>query len=577
MNEVNIPLTVVDNNQVVGMEAGAGVIKAVSPTVDLERVTTPNPGVKITVKDVRGEYSETVLDGSAGDPSALIDDTAAAAGKTYSSNKIEAELTPIKSDLTSISEDVGFLNNYITPQMHDAAADGVTDDTNAINAAAADAIEKGLPLYFPEGQYKCTGNINLRYVKRIKSDGVINLTTDGTWVTVGDSSVNGIFCDIHIASATRVKVVGLLDSKVYVGYAQELMLYADGEDDDGHAVAYNTLQGEFVSKITLMSNKESETVGWVNDNLFEFRRIIHILIDGNYKHNNNVFRNCGIEGNAATIDIPMGHSNKIICRGESLPLTNITIGADCFNNQILKSWGNPGLTGGYLDHMIGIQRKNYYGMIWDQLRTYYSIINIDRNHKCFSGMQGYLDDNGQMYAYSGQTWVKVDHYVIPNASQVEVVLSASDARFSLKNVQLHGADGAALTLTSDIVEGGGINTYYGQKTAQFTSGAYRLLNFTITDPATVRYISFELITTSGYSGNFEFVTVKFVTNKIFTYNPIMAPIEIKSYANAAPLRGNWEVGEIVYNASPAPGGYVGWICTTAGKSGTWKGFGLIES
>ena len=61
-----IPMTVQENEHNVSLSADEGVIHAVSPTVDLERVTTPNPGVKITVKDVRGEHSETVLDGEDG-------------------------------------------------------------------------------------------------------------------------------------------------------------------------------------------------------------------------------------------------------------------------------------------------------------------------------------------------------------------------------------------------------------------------------------------------------------------------------------------------------------------------------
>ena len=112
MSELNIPLTVVDNNQVVGMEVGAGVINAVSPTVDLERVSTPNPGVKVTVTDVRGEHSETVLDGPAGDPSALIDDTSTAADKVLSAQKVSGEITTVKNALrvfpsTAEAEDVG--------------------------------------------------------------------------------------------------------------------------------------------------------------------------------------------------------------------------------------------------------------------------------------------------------------------------------------------------------------------------------------------------------------------------------------------------------------------------------------
>lgn len=50
-----------------------------------------------------------------------------------------------------------------------------------------------------------------------------------------------------------------------------------------------------------------------------------------------------------------------------------------------------------------------------------------------------------------------------------------------------------------------------------------------------------------------------------------------SYDTAAPTTGTWAVGDIVYNTAPAPSGYTGWICTTAGTPGTWKGFGVIEA
>ncbi len=62
-----IPMTVAENEHTVALSADAGVIKAVSPTVDLDEVTG---GVKITVKDVRGERSKTVYNGTQGDPGA---------------------------------------------------------------------------------------------------------------------------------------------------------------------------------------------------------------------------------------------------------------------------------------------------------------------------------------------------------------------------------------------------------------------------------------------------------------------------------------------------------------------------
>lgn len=38
----------------------------------------------------------------------------------------------------------------------------------------------------------------------------------------------------------------------------------------------------------------------------------------------------------------------------------------------------------------------------------------------------------------------------------------------------------------------------------------------------------------------------------------------------------YAVGDIIYNSSPIGGGYIGWVCVTAGSPGVWKGFGKIE-
>lgn len=106
MSETRIPLRVVENEEAVALDADSGVIRAVSPTVDLERVTDPNPGVKITVKDVRGTHSETVLDGEGGGGD-IIDDTTPAADKVFSSSKVNTELNTVKSalqELISVSE-----------------------------------------------------------------------------------------------------------------------------------------------------------------------------------------------------------------------------------------------------------------------------------------------------------------------------------------------------------------------------------------------------------------------------------------------------------------------------------------
>ncbi len=46
-------------------------------------------------------------------------------------------------------------------------------------------------------------------------------------------------------------------------------------------------------------------------------------------------------------------------------------------------------------------------------------------------------------------------------------------------------------------------------------------------------------------------------------------------AAAAPVAGTFEVGDIVYNSAPTAGGFIGWVCTTAGSPGTFKTWGAI--
>ena len=55
---------------------------------------------------------------------------------------------------------------------------------------------------------------------------------------------------------------------------------------------------------------------------------------------------------------------------------------------------------------------------------------------------------------------------------------------------------------------------------------------------------------------------------------------IKSWlgaSTAAPSTGTYSVGDIIYNSAPVAGGFIGWVCTTAGTPGTWKTFGVISA
>jgi len=73
-------------------------------------------------------------------------------------------------------------------------------------------------------------------------------------------------------------------------------------------------------------------------------------------------------------------------------------------------------------------------------------------------------------------------------------------------------------------------------------------------------------------------TFAVVTDAVVTFTtPTLQPCaRVEKYSTVAPASGTYLQGDIVYNSNPAAGGYIGWICITAGTPGAWKGFGLIE-
>lgn len=56
------------------------------------------------------------------------------------------------------------------------------------------------------------------------------------------------------------------------------------------------------------------------------------------------------------------------------------------------------------------------------------------------------------------------------------------------------------------------------------------------------------------------------------YNSVRGPGAVA----AAPATGTYAQGDIIFNADPVVGGFIGWVCTVAGTPGTWKSWGAIS-
>lgn len=97
-----------------------------------------------------------------------------------------------------------------------------------------------------------------------------------------------------------------------------------------------------------------------------------------------------------------------------------------------------------------------------------------------------------------------------------------------------------------------------------------------------------------YAGSTAFTPIAYINSaaSLYTLKGFTGPVFRNGYAvrssggpnfavvrmlgSAAPTTGTWKVGDIVYNDTPTAGGFIGWVCVTAGTPGTWKTFGAIS-
>lgn len=68
------------------------------------------------------------------------------------------------------------------------------------------------------------------------------------------------------------------------------------------------------------------------------------------------------------------------------------------------------------------------------------------------------------------------------------------------------------------------------------------------------------------------------TNRPYLPNGFaLAANHAQTTSSAEPTTGSYEKGHVVWNTNPVAGGFVGWICVTAGSPGVWKTFGAISA
>tara|TARA_B110000503_G_scaffold112343_1_gene168338 strand:+ start:1380 stop:2489 length:1110 start_codon:yes stop_codon:yes gene_type:complete len=73
------------------------------------------------------------------------------------------------------------------------------------------------------------------------------------------------------------------------------------------------------------------------------------------------------------------------------------------------------------------------------------------------------------------------------------------------------------------------------------------------------------------------VNVKNPDCDIVTAGPVKFQGKKQEVGHSIPSNGSYKLGDLVWNDTPRPTGYIGWVCVREGTPGEWKPFGQISS
>ena len=213
---------------------------------------------------------------------------------------------------------------YITPQMFGAKADGVTDDTVAIQTMF-DTVAGIGKVYFPHGNYLTTDSIIVEQVPDIEMDGVILSNHNGVALDLGTNTSTIIDKTIKI----KIKKKGTKYEEGSVGLllhsAARNTFYLDTVNNfetnvkllstEGKGIWFNTFHLNNLNYAKYGLYLDGSNNGWINDNLFIGGSIsvdsdsTAITIDGG---ESNVFLKQGIEGAQVSVYIINGSFNSFL-------------------------------------------------------------------------------------------------------------------------------------------------------------------------------------------------------------------------------------------------------------------------
>lgn len=531
-----------------------------------------------------------------------------------------------KHKATNIYSDLITKGPWVDVRAFGAVGDGSTDDTDAIQ----DALDTGKPVYFskPSAHYKITGELIAATVGQIIfGDGPLSLLKQYTEET-----------NIFRITANRVKVHGLglegtstgSESSLPTSYGAGVVLYAV-EDCEvvGNYFKNCSAPGQTAGAAVWLTGSKNclvrdnlidgsfagvNTDAWVTDSVSR-RNIITGNIISNVKYGySGDFQgaqtaNCigdVVEGNVVynftsygiIVDLAthfaINNNHVTGVKGDAnydangiCAIRGSRYGA--IDGNIINNCGDNGIVIDDIDgtpcRSISVTGNSINGCDQDGIQLYTcGQISISGNTITNNGRHGIRSVTGhypRAIAITGNTVYKNGQYGIylfdPQSFTIQGNIisrngqAASNTYDGIYMTKVY-LDLESILISGNIFEDANVDGSETQRYAvNIASGSYAAswtivyannadtgqVTGAINDPTAGVY---KIGNTSETSARILKISGKFHHG-----------------SDAAPTTGTWAAGDVVYNTAPTAGGYLGWVCTTAGTPGTWKTFGAISA
>jgi hypothetical protein len=289
----------------------------------------------------------------------------------------------------------GAVVNVMHPDFGAVVEDGkVINGAAVLNAARAVCADTGRTLLVPRGAHLLLEeHVDLvQGVMEAQIYGTIEIVHSGpVGLTMGGEShtsrpahlyVYHVLGDTQGGDRPLLRLVGMKNGYAHIHRCPYLQLWADASVSRRGSIAYSTF---ILGRVDKLHFKGEDASSWINENLFLGGRCMEFLMEGPYRHNNNIFQKLSMEGSGSTLTLLSGRDNAFEnFRGEGSP--KVTFGAEAWRNTIIESYSaDPVVLGPISEVVSDAGRDNLVTSRARVQRHRRELFRIDRDTRLVSG------------------------------------------------------------------------------------------------------------------------------------------------------------------------------------------------